>query len=81
MRDCFWFGDDCPDIGGSGFGDSMHHDWIFDVLRDLRAYASANGMPALAAKAEEALHIAEAELAARQSGPPSGAVPPAGLQH
>ncbi len=53
----------------------MHHDWIFDVLRDLQAYASANGLPALAAKAEEALRTAELELIARGSDgdPPDGA--------
>ncbi|WP_430464896.1 hypothetical protein [Tabrizicola sp.] len=42
----------------------MRHDWIFDVLRDLRAYAQANGLPALAAKADEALRVARAELPA-----------------
>lgn len=59
------------------FGDSMQHDWIFDVLRDLRAYALANGLPALAAKAEEALRTAEAELAALRGG----GAPPAGRPH
>lgn len=59
----------------------MTHDWILDVLRDLRAYATANAMPALATKAEEALRVAEAELASRRLGPAAGAVPPAGLQH
>lgn len=48
----------------------MRHDWIFDVLRDLRAYAQTNGLPALALKAEEALRVACAEVAA----------PPAALQ-
>jgi hypothetical protein len=42
----------------------MRHDWVFDVLRDLRAYALANGLPALAAKADEALRVARTELAA-----------------
>jgi hypothetical protein len=41
----------------------MGHDWIFDVLRDLRAYALTNDLPALAAKAEEALRVAEVEVA------------------
>lgn len=42
----------------------MHHDWIFDVLEDLRSYAVQNGLPATAARAEEALRIARAEVAA-----------------
>ncbi len=41
----------------------MRHDWIFDVLHDLRAYAQANGLEALALKADEALRIARAEIA------------------
>lgn len=40
------------------------HQWIFDVLTDLRRYALANGLPALARKAEEALEAAKAEIAA-----------------
>ena len=42
----------------------MRHDWIFDVLQDLRAYAQSNGLPALALKADEALRVARAEMAA-----------------
>ncbi len=55
----------------------MGHDWIFDVLKDLKSYAEANGLPALAAKADEALIIARAEIAANgplatpESPPPS----------
>lgn len=40
------------------------HQWIFDVLADLRRYALANGLPALARKAEEAIETAKAEIAA-----------------
>ena len=40
----------------------MGHEWIFDVLKDLRSYASANGLQALARKADEALQVAEAEI-------------------
>lgn len=59
----------------------MRHEWIFEVLTDLRAYAIANGMPALAAQAETALRVASAEIAA--SGTKSetgggGGVPPLG---
>jgi hypothetical protein len=59
----------------------MQYDWIFDVLRDLRAYALANGLPALAAKADEALITARAEIAARRSGDDGGAPPPGGTCH
>lgn len=59
----------------------MRHDWIFDVLRDLRAYALANGLPALAAKAEEALRIAQAEIAAATGEGGPGGVPPGGRAH
>ncbi len=57
----------------------MSHDWIFDVLRDLRAYALANGLPALAAKADEAIRVAEAEIASR--GTPGDAAGGAGRKH
>lgn len=53
----------------------MRHEWVFDVLRDLKAYAQSNGLPALAAKAEEALTIARAEiiaLSASEAGADSG---------
>lgn len=42
----------------------MLHDWILDVLIDLRSYAQANGLTALARKAEETLLVAEAEISA-----------------
>ncbi|MCF1709174.1 hypothetical protein L0V05_10130 [Tabrizicola sp. J26] len=41
----------------------MAHDWIFDVLADLRLYALSNDMPGLAGKVEEAMRIARRELA------------------
>lgn len=50
------------------FGGFMQHDWVFDVLEDLKSYALANGLPALAAKAEEALQIAAVEVAAQSTG-------------
>ncbi len=40
----------------------MGHEWIFDVLKDLSSYARANGLPALANKADEALLVALAEI-------------------
>ena len=48
------------------WGDAlMGYDWIFDVLKDLKAFAEANDMPELAAKSEEALTVATAEVAVR----------------
>jgi hypothetical protein len=47
---------------------NMHHDWIFDVLKDLRSYALQNGLPATAAQADEALRVARAELESGLSG-------------
>ena len=41
----------------------MRHDWVFDILKDLRAYAERNGLPALAARVEAALAVAEVEIA------------------
>ena len=51
----------------------MGHDWIFDVLKNLRAYALTNDLPALAAKAEEALRVAEVEVADKTREGPGGA--------
>ena len=67
----------------------MRHDWIFDVLKDLRSYAQSNGLPTLALKADEAMRVAQAEVAAclppdpaAEGGPePDEATPPAGLAH
>ncbi len=46
----------------------MGYEWIFDVLKDLKAFAEANDMPELAAKSAEALTVAAAEVAARTNG-------------
>ncbi len=46
----------------------MRHDWVFDVLEDLKSYAMANGLPALAAKADEARKVAAAEIEAQRVG-------------
>lgn len=55
----------------------MRHDWIFEVLEDLRSYALRNGLVATAAKAEEALRIARLEVAQTEGGGggPAGGVP------
>lgn len=43
----------------------MCHNWIFDVLSDIRSYARLNGLPHLAAAATETIAVAERELQAR----------------
>ncbi len=40
----------------------MRHNWIFDVLADLRAYADQNNLPALAAQVTATLQVAELEI-------------------
>jgi hypothetical protein len=51
----------------------MRHEWILDVLTDLRLYAEKNCLPAIAIEAERALIVARAELlektAAEQTKP------------
>lgn len=39
----------------------MRHDWIIDVLSDLRLYAEANGLQATARAADAALAVARDE--------------------
>lgn len=41
----------------------MRHDWIFDVLADLRVYADENNLPALAAQVTATLRVADIEVA------------------
>jgi hypothetical protein len=71
-----------PSINGRGFPlqlvvvrpeGFMCHDWILDVLSDLKAYAIKNDLPALAAKVEETLAVTKAEIAA-QVDQPTGSV-------
>lgn len=45
-------------------GGAMRHDWIFDVLTDIGAYADENGLPALADQVRMALLVAELEVGA-----------------
>jgi len=40
----------------------MSHDWIIDVLADLKAFAEMNGMAATAAGLDDATLVAMAEL-------------------
>lgn len=45
----------------------MRNDWILDVLTDLKAFAVANGLGALADQLDDTRLIAAAELASRSS--------------
>ena len=47
----------------------MGYDWIFEVLEDLKSFAKANGLPALAAKADEALQVAAVEVGSLPDAP------------
>jgi hypothetical protein len=66
---------------------TMGHDWIFDVLADLRRYAQANGLPATADGAEALLRVAKAEVAqpggGEGNGTPGqgGGTPPRSFSH
>lgn len=66
---------------GSGYdrgqiwsGGQMRHDWVFDVLTDLHAYALRNELPGLAEKIEAALSEAFREIADLDADvrPPTG---------
>ncbi len=46
----------------------MSHEWVFDVLSDLLAYATRNELPGLAAKVSDAIDEARREISGA-SGP------------
>jgi hypothetical protein len=46
----------------------MGHDWILDVLADLKTYARVNGMPSLAAQLDDASFVAQVEVASLTEG-------------
>ncbi len=46
----------------------MGHDWILDVLADLKTFARSNGLPSLAAQLDDAGLVAQAELASLAEG-------------
>ncbi len=54
----------------------MAHDWILDVLADLKTYARKNGLSALAEELDDATLIAAAEIASGE-----GKAPRAAMQH
>ncbi len=47
----------------------MGHEWIIDVLADLKSFASTNDLPQLAAQLEEAAFIAHVEIDGRKEQP------------
>ncbi|WP_166416315.1 hypothetical protein [Cochlodiniinecator piscidefendens] len=40
----------------------MTHDWILDVLEDMKTFASQNGLPALAEQLDDTRIVAASEL-------------------
>jgi hypothetical protein len=40
----------------------MRHDWIFDVLTDLRSYADKNGLSNISKETQRLLDVARTEL-------------------
>ena len=68
----------------------MRHDWIFDVLSDLRLYAQRNNLPDTAEGAEVLLRLVRAEVSGRSvdddddgggEATGHGGTPPRGLPH
>jgi hypothetical protein len=51
------------------FGGGMAHEWIFDVLNDLRTYAEKNNLPRLAAQVAATLVVAKSETTAVRNQP------------
>jgi hypothetical protein len=46
----------------------MAHEWIFEVLQDIRSYSQKNGLPALMAQMDEALRVAQQEIGVSGTG-------------
>ncbi len=51
----------------------MAHDWILDVLTDLKAYATKNGLSALADELDEVTLVAATEIASVEGRSPVAA--------
>ena len=49
-------------------GCHMRHDWIFDVLTDLRSYAEKNNLPAIAQQADVARQELTEKTKSEQAG-------------
>jgi hypothetical protein len=50
----------------------MSHDWVIDVLTDLRRFADRNGLPRLAMQLQESALLAAMEIAARPQSQTGG---------
>ncbi|MES2144680.1 MAG: hypothetical protein V4516_10050 [Pseudomonadota bacterium] len=46
----------------------MAHEWIFEVLQDMRSYSQKNGLPLLMAQLDAALLVARTEIGAGNLG-------------
>jgi predicted transcriptional regulator len=55
----------------------MGHDWMFEVLADMKSYAERHGFEALAAKIDETVAVARSEVAGADGGPQGGQGPAA----
>ncbi|MEZ5869441.1 hypothetical protein LX70_02324 [Defluviimonas denitrificans] len=51
----------------------MQYTWILDVLTDLRTFAMANGLPALAEQLDDTSLVAATEIAQTIAEAPGGA--------
>lgn len=51
----------------------MQYTWILDVLTDLRTFAQANGLPALAEQLDDTSLVAATEIAQSVGRMPGGA--------
>ena len=56
----------------------MAHDWILDVLADLKTYANKNGLSALADQLGDTSLLAAAEITSMEGKAPQAAVANAG---
>lgn len=45
----------------------MTHDWIINVLTDLRSFSQRNGLDALAERLDDTIRVAETEIAGRKA--------------
>lgn len=49
----------------------MPHEWILDVLQDLRRYSLLNDMPRLGEELDSLIHVAAHEIGAKEAQAPS----------
>jgi len=56
----------------------MAHEWILDVLADLKTYAGRNGLPALVEQLDDSMLLAATEIASSEGKPRKAATQNAG---